>query len=206
MKLLHIDASILGAGSVSRALSARIVRRLSEAGSPPELTYRDLSAVDLPHLSLSSLPGDHPLSAQAGVLDAAGQSARDASQRMLDEFVAADTVVIGAPMYNFSVPSQLKAWIDRIVVPGKTFRYGANGAEGLMDGKRVIVALARGGYFGDQTGAGAAEHAETYLRTIFAFIGIADPVFVIAEGLATGEGNRAKAVDAAHESIARLAA
>lgn len=204
MELLHIDASILGAGSVSRDLSAHIVRRLSERAEPPHLTYRDLSAEELPHMSVASLPGDHPLSAMAGELDAAAQAVRDDSQRMLDEFVGADTVVIGVPMYNFSVPSQLKAWLDRIVVPGKTFRYGANGAEGLMVGKRVIVALARGGVFG--AGAEAAEHAERYLRTVLGFIGITDPDFIIAEGLATGEDNRAKAVTLAHDAIDRLAA
>ena len=108
---------------------------------------------------------------------------------MLDEFLAADTIVIGAPMYNFTLPTQLKAWIDRIVVAGKTFRYTANGPEGLAGGKRVIVALARGGIYDEGSPAAALEHLETYLRGVFNFIGI-EPEFVAADGLAIGPEQR----------------
>jgi FMN-dependent NADH-azoreductase len=213
MKLLHIDTSILGTGSVSRELSALVVRTLTGGDTPGgdtgvAVTYRDLAREALPHLTLAVLPGDHPLSAHAGPLDAAAQAVRDASQRMLDEFLAADTVVIGVPMYNFTVPSQLKAWIDRIVVPGKTFRYGPEGVAGLAGGKRVIVAMARGHVYGADSDAGtrAAEHAESYLRTVFGFIGITDPEFVTADGLATGPDNKARALTAARDAVHHLAA
>ena len=205
MKLLHIDTSILGSGSVSRELSALIVERLSEGGGV-DVLYRDLVETGLPHLTAASLPGAHPVSAMAGPLDAAAQVLREASDRMLEDFIAADTVVIGVPMYNFTIPSQLKAWIDRIVVPGKTFRYGANGPEGLAGGKRVVVAMARGGFYGVETGMVSAEHAESYLRTVLGFIGITDPEFVLAEGLATGEHTRTQAVASAREAVRQIAA
>jgi FMN-dependent NADH-azoreductase len=204
MKLLHVDASILGADSVSRALSALIVRKLT-AGVAAEVTYHDLAEEDLPHLTLAALPSAHPRSALAGELDAAGQARRDVSNRLLDEFLAADAVVIGAPMYNFGVPSQLKAWIDRLAVPGKTFRYGEGGPEGLMRGKRVVVALARGGFYGPETAMVSAEHVQSYLRAVLGFLGIT-PEFVLVEGLAAGEQSKAQAMAAAHDAIGQLAA
>jgi FMN-dependent NADH-azoreductase len=204
MKLLHVDSSILGAGSVSRELSALIVRKLT-ADVEAAVTYHDLAAEDLPHLTLAALPSAHPRSALAGALDAGGQSRRDASDRLLDEFLAADVVVVGAPMYNFGVPSQLKAWIDRLAVPGKTFRYGEGGPEGLMGGKRVIVALARGGFYGEETAMVSAEHAQSYLRAVFGFLGI-DPDFVLVEGLAAGEQTKTRAMAAARDAIGQLAA
>jgi FMN-dependent NADH-azoreductase len=206
MKLLHIDTSILGGGSVSREVSALIVRKLVGEGGPTDITYRDLVKENPPHLTLAALPGDHPLSALAGPLDAAAQAVRDTSQEMLDEFVSADTVVIGLPMYNFTVPSQFKAWIDRIVVPGKTFQYGASGVEGLAGNKRVIIAMARGGFYGPETGGVSAEHAESYIRTVLTFIGIINPEFVIADGVAAGDESKARAITAARDAIHRLAA
>ncbi len=175
MKILHIDSSILGPYSVSRAVSAAIVARLTANGTQGEVVYRDLSQVDLPHLTIARLPTDHPQAAMAGPLDAAAQAIRDESQRMLDEFLAAETVGLGVPMYNFTVPSQLKAWIDRIVTPGKTFAYGANGPQGLAGGKRVIAAISRGGFYGAGTPIAAAEHVESYLRANFHFLGVTAP-------------------------------
>ena len=125
---------------------------------------------------------------------------------MLQEFLDADTVVLGVPMYNFTIPSQLKAWIDRIVVPGTTFRYGANGPEGLMRNKRVIVAIARGGFYGAETAEASAEHAESYLRLVLGFIGVTAPEFILAEGLSRGEHNKANAVSSARAAVEQLAA
>ncbi len=204
MKLLHVDTSILGGRSVTRELTRLIVERLV-AGREAAVTYRDLTAEGVPHLTPVSLPSAHPASAMAGPLDAAAQAIRDESDRMLDEFMAADTVVVGAPMYNFTVPTQLKAWIDRIVVPGKTFRPGPNGVEGLAKGKRVIVAVARGGFYGADAATVSAEHAESLLRTAFGFIGIT-PEFVLAEGLNAGPDSKAKAVGHARDAVAQLAA
>jgi FMN-dependent NADH-azoreductase len=105
--------------------------------------------------------------------------------------------VIGAPMYNFTLPSQLKAWIDRIVVMGKTVRYGAAGPEGLAGNKRVIIAISRGGFYGAGAPAAALEHVETYLRGIFGFIGVTNPEIIVAEGLQIGPEQREKAMQGA---------
>ena len=133
--------------------------------------YRDLAANPLPHLTLDAF----------------------ADTSVLDEFLAADTVVIGAPMYNFTLPTQLKAWIDRLAIAGTTFRYTENGPEGLVKDKRVIVALARGGFYGEGTPAAALEHLETYLRGVFNFIGV-EPEFVAADGLAIGPEQREQSI------------
>src|SRR5215472_17681795 len=118
MKVLHIDSSILGEGSATRALTRGIVERLKSEHPDADVTHLDLAARDLPHLSQSALARSDESEAARNV-------------RALDQFLAADVLVIGAPIYNFSIPSQLKAWIDRIAVAGKTFRYTANGPEGL---------------------------------------------------------------------------
>jgi len=183
MKLLHIDSSALGANSVSRELTAAIVNAWKQREPGLEVTYRDLAANPLPHW----LP----------VADAASQTAGDP----IAELFAADVIVIGAPMYNFGIPSQLKAWIDRIVVAGKTFQYGANGPEGLAGGRKVIIAEARGGFYGANTAAASIDFQEPYLRHIFNFIGITDVEFVRAEGIGMGPDQRAKAINDAHVDI-----
>ena len=182
MKLLHIDSSIQGDSSASRLVSAALVERLRSSSRDLETTYRDLAKEPLPHLTLDVFG-----SAEAGAV--------------ADEFLAADVVVLGVAMYNFTIPSQFKAWLDRILVAGKTFRYTAQGPEGLAGGKRVIVALARGGIYSNGGPAASLEHAETYLRGVLAFIGVTDPEFVIAEGLALG----AEAREAAIASALRVA-
>ena len=200
--LLHVDASILGDHSASRKLSAAVAERLKAANSGLKTIYRDLAAVPLPHLS-----GAHLAAAQGATpASPAIENELAESAKVLDEFLAADTVVIGAPMYNFTLPTQLKAWIDRILVAGKTFRYGANGVEGLARGKRVIVVVSRGGFYGPGTPAEAMEHLETYLKGVFAFIGISDPEFIVAEGLQTGAEQRAAAMDGALKAATALQA
>lgn len=184
MTILHIDSAITGENSASRELSAAIVAELA-ARADARVTYRDLAAEPLPHLTLPAFGAED-------------------SQAALAEFKAADTVVIGAPMYNFTISSQLKAWIDRLLVAGETFRYTESGSEGLAGGKRVIVAVARGGLYGEGTPLRAIEHAERYLTDVFAFIGITDVEFVIAEGLNYGPEARAAGVAAAHEQVRTL--
>jgi FMN-dependent NADH-azoreductase len=131
MKLLHIDSSVLGPNSVSRQVSAAIVDRLQKGTPDLNVTYRDLTATPLAHLS-----GSHLAAAQGAVPEAVAlQQDLAAGRTVLEEFLAADIVVIGAPMYNFTIPSQLKAWLDRILVAGKTFKYSAQGAEGLAVGR-----------------------------------------------------------------------
>ena len=201
MKLLHIDSSVLGPHSVSRQVSAAIADRLRKATPDLQLVYRDLTLTPLAHLS-----GSHLSAGQGAAPEAALGQDLVAGQAVLDEFLAADIVVIGAPMYNFTLPSQLKAWIDRIVVAGKTFKYGAQGAEGLAGNKRVIAAVSRGGFYGAGTPAAALEHLETYLRGVFGFIGVKDLEFISADGIQIGPEHREKALAGALQAVTALRA
>ena len=185
MKLLHLDASALGTQSVTRELSAAIVARWQDAVPGLAIDYRDLDSNPLPHLTAGVLAGT----------DTVGKAEGDA---VMDQFLASDVIVIGAPMINFSIPSTLKAWIDRIAVAGKTVRYTATGPEGLATGKRVVIASARGGIYGD---ANPADFQEAYLRQVFGFLGVTDIEFVRAEGVAYSPQHRADALAAAHASI-----
>ena len=202
MKLLHIDSSVLGPHSVSRQVSAAIVDRLRQTTPGLDIVYRDLTATPLSHLS-----GLHLAAAQGAVQpDASLQQDLANGQAVLDEFLAADIVVLGAPMYNFTIPSQLKAWIDRIVVAGKTFTYGANGPQGLAGNKRVIVAISRGGFYGADTPMAALEHLETYLRGVFGFIGVTNLELISADGIQIGPEYREKALASALEAVTNLRA
>lgn len=183
MTIMHIDSSITGDASVSRQLTHSIVDQLTRQRPGANVVRHDLASEPLEHLTLDAL----------------------ADSSTLDEFLAADTVVIGAPMYNFTVPSQLKAWLDRILIAGKTFRYTESGPEGLAGGRRVIVALARGGIYDAGSPAASLEHLETYLRGVFNFIGI-EPEFVAADGLNIGPEQKEAAVAAALGETVRLAA
>lgn len=201
MKLLHIDSSVLGPHSVSRQISAAIVDRLRQATPSLDTVYRDLTQTPLAHLS-----GSHLAAAQGAPAPAELAPDLAASAAVLTEFLDADIVVIGAPMYNFTIPSQLKAWIDRILVAGKTFKYDANGPQGLAGNKRVIVAISRGGYYGADTPAALGEHLETYLRWVFGFIGIANPEFIFADGIQVGPDHREKALAGALQAATSLRA
>lgn len=184
MKLLHIDSSALGTNSVSRELTAAITARWQESLPGLTVEYRDLDADPVAHLTGQSLAKANP----AEVADA---------ERVLQQFLDADVIVIGAPMYNFAIPSTLKAWIDRITVAGKTFRYTEAGPQGLAGGKRVIVASARGGIHSDAP----SDFQEPFLRHLFGFLGIEEVEFVRAEGVAYSPQHRVDALAAAHASI-----
>jgi FMN-dependent NADH-azoreductase len=201
MKLLHIDSSVLGSHSVSRQLSAAIVERLRQATPGLEVVYRDLTSTPLGHLT-----GPHLAAASGAALEPALQQDLAAGQAVMDEFLAADIVVLGAPMYNFTIPSQLKAWIDRIVVVGKTFKYGAAGAEGLAGNKRVIIAISRGGFYDAGTPWAVGEHLETYLRWVFGFMGVKSPEFISADGVQVGPEHREKALAGALQAVTNLQA
>lgn len=202
VKLLHVDASILGANSASRQVTAAVVDHFGQANPSLQVTYRDLATKPLVHLS-----GEHIAVAMGAQPESAAlQHELAESQAVLREFLDADTVVIGAPMYNFGIPSQLKAWIDRVVVRGQTFQYGENGPEGLVKNKRVIVAVSRGGFYGAGTPAAALEHLETYLRGVFAFIGVTRLDVIVAEGLNVSPEQREQSMQAALSAATGLAA
>jgi FMN-dependent NADH-azoreductase len=202
MKVLHVDASILGDSSVSRQLSAAIVGRIRQAHPDIAVTYYDLGAEPIGHLTGAHLAAGRGVFAQSASL----QQDVARGQQALEDFLAADIVIIGAPMYNFSVSSQLKAWIDRLAVAGKTFRYTPSGVQGLAGGKQVIVASSRGGFYGPDTPTAFLDHQETYLRGILGFFGITDITFVRAEGVNVSAEQRQAAIAAATAEAARLAA
>ena len=187
MKLLHIDSSITGENSVSRAVSKAIVEALTAGNPDISVTHRDLAAQPLDHLTLDVL-GDPDGTPE------------------LRAFLDSDVIVIGAGMYNFTIPSQLKAWVDRILIAGKTFRYTAEGPVGLVGDKQVFIALARGGYYGPGAAAESIEHAESYLRAALGFIGIAAPHFIVAEGIAIDADTRAASLEAALQNAAAISA
>ena len=197
MKLLHIDSSILGVNSASRELSAAWVGNWRRQHPQGAVKHVDLARDPLVHLTSEIFGARAAPEAQRD-----GELARDvaADQSALNDFLAADVIVIGAPMYNFSIPSQLKAWIDRIVVAGKTFRYGANGPEGLAKGKKAVIVISRGGIYSAGPAA-ALDFQETYLRGVLGFIGITDIEVIRAEGLAMGAEKRTAVMAAAQSAI-----
>lgn len=201
MKLLHVDSSILGQASVSRELSADIVATFRSHHPGLMVTRLDLAATPIGHLT-----AEHLAAAQGAPVDDGLKSDVTLGQAALDGFLAADIVVVGAPMYNFGISSQLKAWIDRISIVGKTFRYGEHGAVGLCGNKKLFIASSRGGIYSEGSAASTYDHQETYLRAAFGFLGITDIFFIRAEGLAMGPDARNGAVALAKKEAAALAA
>ena len=201
-KLLHIDTSIQSSNSVSRTLSATIDGRFKDNIKDLEIIYRDLATHPLPHLTEAVFSSYH--SKDLPGLTSAQQDDVDESAKALAEFLAADTIVIGVAFYNYSIPSTLKAWIDRIVVAGKTFNFSPDGPIGHAGGKRVIVTIARAGIFSEGSPSAHREHAERYLRDIFAFIGINNLEVIVAEGLAYGPEANAAAIQGAMSRISNL--
>ncbi|MFY9961011.1 FMN-dependent NADH-azoreductase [Pseudomonas sp. Hg5Tf] len=195
MKLLHIDSSILGDNSASRQLSRSVVDAWKAADPSLEVVYRDLAADAISHFSAATLVATGTPEAMR---DAAQQHEAQLSSDTLQEFLAADAVVIAAPMYNFTIPTQLKAWIDRVAVAGQTFRYTEAGPEGLCGDKKVILVSTAGGlHAGQPTGVGHEE----FLKVFLGFIGITDLEIVRAHGLAYGEEHRNNAMSAAQAQI-----
>lgn len=203
MKLLHIDSSILGSNSVTRTLTAQISTQWQVSHPGTMVEHLDLAVATPSHLSAESLgfrmpPTDATLTPE--------QRAENAvSEQLVVQFLAADVIVIGAPLYNFTIPTQLKAWIDRICQAGRTFKYTENGPVGLAGGKTVIVALGRGGVYSASEGGRAMEHQESYLSVVFGFLGVTDVRFVRAEGLAMGPDAKVSALASAEKEIAALA-
>ena len=201
MQLLHVDSSILGSNSASRQLTAEVVEAERRRVPGLKVVYRDLATEPLGHIS-----GGHLGAAEGAVVELPPELQRDVvlGQTALAEFLASDIVVVGAPMYNFTIPSQLKSWIDRITVAGQTFRYGPHGVEGLAGGKKVVIVSTLGGMYAAATPGAFLDHQEPYMQNLFRFLGITDITIVRAEGLAMGD-NRAASIAAAQNTIAALA-
>ena len=201
MNILHIDSACLGDHSASRQLTAAAVAALRAGNDRARVTCRDLAATPLSHVNGplmqvmrdewdAALPMHAALSAEAML-----------SEALLAEFMAADVLVLGAPMFNLSVPSTLKAWLDRVLQQGRTFTVGADGrTTGLATGKRVVLVSTRGGQPYEMLG----DHHEAYLKAVFAIMGITDVSVVRAEGIALGAELRAQAIQGALRQAAEL--
>ena len=198
MQILHLDSSILGDASASRILTAAIVDELRREDPQATVVHRDLSVEAIPHLDGATAAGFRATGSTE--FDDATRAEHARSEALVNELLASDVIVVGAPMYNFSVPSQLKAWIDRVAQAGRTFKYTENGPVGLAGGKRVIVASTRGGMYSAGPAA-AMDFQEAYLKTVFGFFGITDVQFVRAERLAMGPDARTQALEAARSAM-----
>jgi FMN-dependent NADH-azoreductase len=198
MKILHLDSSVLGGNSASRALTAKVAEAWRAAETGAVVRYRDLGAEAPQHLSpsyfaIGAVPEDQRSEGQSSELKL--------SDALIEEFLAADALIIGAPLYNFTIPSGLKAWIDRVVVAGKTFRYSAEGPVGLAGDKKVVIVATSGGKYADSP----VDFAHVgHLKTVLSFLGLKDITVVRAAGLNLGADVRAEAVAAAEAEIAGL--
>ncbi|MBV8250582.1 MAG: FMN-dependent NADH-azoreductase [Comamonas sp.] len=202
MQILHIDSAITGTNSVTRELTADIVASLKQAHPEAKVDYLDL-AVNAPgHLNAQSMGFR---TGQAAATDVERQE-NALSEALVSQFLAADVVVVGAPFYNFTIPTQLKAWFDRIAQAGRTFKYTATGPVGLAGDKKVIVASARGGMYSTSDAGQAMEHQESYLKVIFGFMGLTDVSIVRAEGIGMGPDAKAAALQTAKAKIEQLEA
>ncbi|KTC84992.1 FMN-dependent NADH-azoreductase [Legionella brunensis] len=201
MKLLAIDASILGEHSVSRQLMQHFLKHWQQKYPKSETVYRDLDAQPISHLSQEILNAKQKSTQE---LPLTLQQELTLSETLINELLAAEEIVIGAPMYNFSIPTSLKAWIDRVVAAGRTFRYTDQGVFGLATGKKLNIISTRGNHYTNSASMQAMDHQESYLKTIFNFIGITEIKIIRAEGLHLGESIRKKAIAAAEQKVREL--
>lgn len=196
--ILVLNSSVSGEASVSRLLVADAVAELAKEGD--NVVFRDLAADPIPHLLPSTVAG-----VRGQATTPAEQEARNLSDRLIAELRTADVIVIGAPMYNFSVPTTLRSWFDHVLRAGETFRYSEAGPEGLLTGKKVIVVESRGGLYSAGP-AQALDFQEPYLRQLLGFIGLTDVTFVRAEKIGYGPDARDQAVADSRAVLAKLAA
>jgi FMN-dependent NADH-azoreductase len=198
MKILHLDSSVLGDNSVSKALTAKVAAAWKSAAPHAVVRHRDLGTEAPQHLSpgyfaIGATPEDQRSESQTSELKL--------SDALIEEFIAADALIIGAPLYNFTIPSGLKAWIDRVVVAGKTFKYSAEGPTGLAGEKKVVIVATSGGKYAD-TPVDAAHVG--HLKTVLGFVGLKDVTVVRAAGLNMGPESREAALADADAQIAAL--
>jgi FMN-dependent NADH-azoreductase len=182
MKLLRVDSSARR-NSVSRQLTASFVEAWQLEHPQGTVIDRDLATTALPHITDEWVQAIH---SNPATLTADQKHVLHLSDALVDELVQADTIIIGAPMYNFAIPAPLKAWIDQVVRVGKTVLFGAGGPEGILKGKKVYVVTSRGGAFRPGTPTERFDYQEPYLRHILAFIGLTDVTFIHAENQKPG--------------------
>ena len=198
--ILHIDSSPMGENSYSRRYGAKLVAELVAKHPGAKVTHRDLAVNPLPHLTAAVLGAFFTPPEKR---DAAQAAAVKPSDEAIDELFAADVIVVGSPMWNFGIPSVLKAWIDHISRAGRTFKYTETGPVGLVTGKKVIIVSSRGGVYS----AGpmvSFDHQESYLKSVFPFIGITDIEVIRTEGVAMGEEPVKNAIAAADAALAQV--
>ncbi len=196
--VLIIESSARQQDSVSRQLTRDFIQQWQAAHPGDQINLRDVAANPLPHLNADLLGGWMKPAEQRSMPE---QEAFERSNQLTDELLAADVLVMAAPMYNFTIPSTLKAWLDHVLRAGITFKYTPTGPQGLLQGKRAIVLTALGGI---HAGAGS-DHQEPYLRQAMAFIGIHDVEFIHAEGLNMSGDFHEKGVNQAKARLAALA-
>lgn len=197
-RILVIESSARQQGSVSRQLTEQFIAQWHQAHPADQVQVRDLASEPVPHLDADLLGGWMKPAEQQS---AAELQAAQRSDLLTEELLAADVLVLAAPMYNFAIPSTLKAWLDHVLRAGKTFKYTETGPQGLLTGKRAFVLTARGGIYA----GGSLDHQEPYLRQALGFIGIHQVEFVHAEGLNLGADSMEKGLSKAQEQLARVA-
>ncbi len=200
--LLFVTSSLFEGQSKSREIAGEFIAAWKHQNPAGAVVERALAPSNIPHLSSETLAA---LGKTPAARTGEEQAAVAFADRLIEEVEAADTIVVAAPMYNFTIPTTLKAWIDHIARAGRTFRYTANGPEGLLKNKKVIVVVSRGGFYGSGSPAAAMNHQEPYLRTVFGFLGMNDVSFIEVEGQAIGPDVAAKGVAAARSAARALA-
>ena len=198
--ILVLNSSLSGEASVSRLLVADAVAELTQRHPGATLVFRDLASDPIPHLTPDTVAG-----VRAAPATPAEHAARKLSDELIAELRAADVIVIGAPMYNFGVPTTLRTWFDHVLRAGETFSYSEAGPQGLLSGKKVIVVEARGGLYSEGPGQ-AADFQEPYLRHLLGFIGLTDVTFIRAEKIGYGPDARDQALADSRAELARIAA
>lgn len=197
-RVLIIESSARQQDSVSRQLTQTFIEQWQAAHPADAISVRDLATQPVPHLDANLLGGWMKPAPQRTDSE---QASLERSNLLTDELLAADVLVLAAPMYNFAIPSTLKAWLDHVLRAGVTFKYTATGPQGLLSGKRAYVLTARGGIYAGSS----SDHQEPYLRQVMAFIGIHDVTFIHAEGMNLGGDFQAKGLDQANAKLAQVA-
>lgn len=197
-RVLIVESSARQQGSISRQLTAEFIAQWKAAHPADEVVVRDLAQESVPHLNSDLLGG---WMKPADQQNDAERAALARSNRLTEELLAADVLVLAAPMYNFGIPSTLKAWLDHVLRAGVTFKYTETGPQGLLSGKRAFVLTARGGVYA----GGPLDHQEPYLRQALAFIGIHDVTFIHAEGLNMGAEFQEKGIAQARAQLVKVA-